>query len=45
MEREEVSEQLRPLSVQLTDLALIAKQAHWNLTGPVFRPLHLHLDD
>ncbi|MGD0321909.1 MAG: DNA starvation/stationary phase protection protein [Acidimicrobiales bacterium] len=45
MEREGVSEQLQPLLVELTDLALIAKQAHWNMTGPLFRPLHLQLDE
>ncbi len=29
----------------LLDLRLQAKQAHWNVTGPNFRPLHLHLDE
>jgi len=29
----------------LIDLALQGKQAHWNLTGPNFRSLHLHLDE
>ncbi|GIH23054.1 DNA starvation/stationary phase protection protein [Acrocarpospora phusangensis] len=31
--------------VDLIDLALIGKQAHWNLTGRFFRPIHLQLDD
>ncbi|MGH2627960.1 MAG: Dps family protein [Anaerolineales bacterium] len=29
----------------LIDLALQSKQAHWNVVGPNFRPLHLHLDE
>ncbi len=29
----------------LLDLSLIAKQAHWNVVGPHFRSLHLHLDE
>jgi starvation-inducible DNA-binding protein len=35
------------LQTFLTDLivlALHAKQAHWNLTGPLFKPLHESLD-
>jgi starvation-inducible DNA-binding protein len=31
--------------VDLIDLHLYAKQAHWNLTGRNFRPIHLQLDD
>nr|WP_324193418.1 DNA starvation/stationary phase protection protein [Nocardia otitidiscaviarum] len=31
--------------VDLIDLTLIAKQAHWNVTGRNFRPLHLALDE
>jgi starvation-inducible DNA-binding protein len=31
--------------VDLIDLHLSAKQAHWNLTGRNFRPLHLQLDE
>lgn len=31
--------------VDLTDLSLQAKQAHWNLVGRNFRSLHLQLDD
>lgn len=31
--------------VDLIDLHLSAKQAHWNLTGRNFRPIHLQLDE
>ncbi|MGH3424579.1 MAG: Dps family protein, partial [Nocardioidaceae bacterium] len=31
--------------VDLIDLTLQAKQAHWNLTGKHFRSLHLQLDE
>jgi starvation-inducible DNA-binding protein len=31
--------------VELIDLALQAKQAHWNVTGPAFKPLHEFLDE
>src|SRR5690625_3650693 len=31
--------------VDLVDLALQGKQAHWNLYGPHFRSIHLQLDD
>ena len=30
---------------ELIDLALQGKQAHWNVVGPLFRPVHLELDD
>lgn len=30
---------------ELIDLTLIGKQAHWNVIGPHFRSLHLHLDE
>ncbi|HEX2316871.1 MAG TPA: DNA starvation/stationary phase protection protein [Thermomonospora sp.] len=31
--------------VDLIDLSLVAKQAHWNLTGRNFRSIHLQLDE
>ncbi|MBA9006964.1 MULTISPECIES: Dps family protein [Thermomonospora] len=31
--------------VDLIDLSLVAKQAHWNLTGRSFRSVHLQLDE
>jgi starvation-inducible DNA-binding protein len=31
--------------VDLLDLGLLAKQAHWNIVGPRFRAIHLLLDD
>lgn len=31
--------------VDLIDLALQGKQAHWNLAGPHFRSVHLQLDE
>ena len=30
---------------ELVDLSLIGKQLHWAVVGPLFRPLHLHLDE
>ena len=30
---------------ELIDLALIGKQAHWNVVGPNFRSIHLQLDE
>jgi starvation-inducible DNA-binding protein len=38
-------EALQGALVDLIDLSLVAKQAHWNLTGRNFRSLHLQLDD
>lgn len=36
---------LQSTLVDLIDLSLIGKQAHWNVVGPHFRSLHLHLDE
>ncbi len=44
-DREAVAEELRALLVDLIDLALQAKQAHWNVVGPFFRPLHEQFDE
>jgi len=30
--------------VELIDLSLQGKQAHWAVTGPMFKPVHEHLD-
>jgi starvation-inducible DNA-binding protein len=44
-EREEVGRQLQALLVELIDLSLLGKQLHWTVAGPLFRPLHLQLDE
>jgi starvation-inducible DNA-binding protein len=44
-QREEVGYQLQAMLVELIDLALIGKQLHWNVIGPLFRPLHEQLDE
>lgn len=36
---------LQATLVELIDLSLQAKQAHWNVVGPMFRPLHEFLDE
>ncbi len=36
---------LQATLVELIDLSLQAKQAHWNVVGPTFRPLHELLDE
>ncbi|RZT87185.1 starvation-inducible DNA-binding protein [Pseudonocardia sediminis] len=36
---------LQDTVVDLIDLSLVAKQAHWNLVGRQFRDVHLHLDE
>jgi len=36
---------LQDTLVELIDLSLQAKQAHWNVVGPSFRPLHELLDE
>jgi starvation-inducible DNA-binding protein len=37
-------EDLQPTLVELIDLSLQAKQAHWNVAGPLFKPVHEELD-
>jgi starvation-inducible DNA-binding protein len=44
-EREEIGQQLQATLVELVDLSLLGKQLHWTVVGPLFRPLHLHLDE
>src|SRR5215217_940613 len=44
-EREGLGYALQDVLVDLVDLALVAKQLHWNVVGPSFRPLHLQLDE
>ncbi|SDR97580.1 Dps family protein [Jiangella sp. DSM 45060] len=40
-----VTEALRDALVDLIDLSLAGKQAHWNVTGPRFRTIHFQLDE
>jgi starvation-inducible DNA-binding protein len=40
-----VSEALQGALVDLVDLALVAKQIHWNVVGTRFRSVHLQLDE
>jgi len=44
-ERDETGQQLQATLVELVDLSLLGKQLHWTVVGPLFRPLHLHLDE
>lgn len=44
-ERTVTGQALEGTLVDLIDLSLQAKQAHWNLIGRHFRSLHLQLDD
>ena len=40
-----VARRLQDTLVELIDLSLQAKQAHWNVVGPGFRPVHAFLDE
>jgi len=40
-----VAEPLQATLVELVDLSLQAKQAHWNVVGPSFKAIHLFLDE
>ncbi len=42
---EETASLLQANLVNLIDLALLLKQAHWNVLGPQFRSVHLQLDE
>jgi len=44
-EREATGAVLQATLVDLIDLSLIAKQAHWNVVGSNFRSAHLQLDE
>jgi starvation-inducible DNA-binding protein len=39
------AEALQATLVELIDLSLQAKQAHWNVVGPSFKPVHEFLDE
>lgn len=41
----EMSADLQAVLVDLIELQIQAKQAHWTVVGPGFRDLHLHLDE
>jgi starvation-inducible DNA-binding protein len=43
--REEAGHLLQLTTVELIALSLMGKQLHWNINGPGFRELHLHLDE
>src|ERR1700740_2277675 len=43
--RDEVGQQLQATLVEWVDLSLRGKQLHWTVVGPLFRPLHLQLDE
>lgn len=43
--RKVTGDALQSAVVDLIDLSLVAKQAHWNLVGPRFRSIHLQLDE
>jgi len=36
---------LQATLIELIELSLQAKQAHWNLVGPTFKPIHEFLDE
>jgi starvation-inducible DNA-binding protein len=44
-ERDATGAALQASLVDLVDLSLVAKQAHWNLVGRQFHDVHLHLDE
>ncbi|PXY31235.1 DNA starvation/stationary phase protection protein Dps [Prauserella muralis] len=44
-DKEVTANALQATLVDLIDLSLIAKQAHWNVVGSHFRSVHLQLDE
>ena len=44
-ERDEVGRELQATLLELVDLSLLGKQLHWSVVGPLFRPLHVYLDE
>nr|WP_099897401.1 DNA starvation/stationary phase protection protein [Streptomyces sp. TLI_171] len=44
-DRDTAGDALQGALADLVDLSLVGKQAHWNLYGPRFRSVHLHLDE
>ncbi len=43
--RAEIGRVLQATLSELLDLQLVGKQLHWTVVGPLFRPLHLYLDE
>jgi starvation-inducible DNA-binding protein len=43
--RQTTTDLLQATLVELIDLSIQAKQAHWTVRGPHFRAIHLHLDE
>jgi len=43
--REKNHQVLQPILFDLIAYARVLKQLHWNVIGPNFRPIHLHLDE
>ena len=44
-EHQAVGRELQATLHDLVNLALVGKQLHWAVIGPLFRPLHLQLDE
>jgi len=44
-QREANHRALQPILTDLIAFGLTVKQLHWNVIGPNFRPIHLHLDE
>jgi starvation-inducible DNA-binding protein len=44
-ERSTVGSDLQDTLVELVDLTLLGKQLHWCVVGPLFRSVHLYLDE